>query len=148
MQGWRVEMEDAHTIIETIGKCEGDSASHPFPFYLLADVLAEDGLHVHPNLYIIMECRIAIVDWVLVYHHHHHHLLQMVTILWGWCSASIVFNPSCVCTCSSFHTDPELAGHSFVAVYDGHGGQFSAIYCGNHMIESLRKTQGYLEYKK
>jgi len=47
-----------------------------------------------------------------------------------------------------FPTDPELDGHSFIAVYDGHGGQYSAIYCGEHMISFLKKTKGFEEYKK
>ena len=44
--------------------------------------------------------------------------------------------------------DPELDGHSFIAVYDGHGGQYSAIYCGKHMIEFVKNTKGFQEYKK
>jgi len=45
-------------------------------------------------------------------------------------------------------TDPELDGHSFIAVYDGHGGQYSAIYCGEQMISFLKKTKGFEDYKK
>jgi serine/threonine protein phosphatase PrpC len=44
--------------------------------------------------------------------------------------------------------DPELEGHSFIAVYDGHGGQFSAIYCGQHMLDFLKKTAAFQDYKK
>jgi serine/threonine protein phosphatase PrpC len=44
-------------------------------------------------------------------------------------------------------SDPELEGHSFIAVYDGHGGQYSAIYAGKHMADFVRRTVAYTEYK-
>lgn len=49
--------------------------------------------------------------------------------------------------CNKKKADPELEGHSFIAVYDGHGGQFSAIYCGRHMIDFLKRTAAFQDYK-
>lgn len=45
-------------------------------------------------------------------------------------------------------TEEDLDQHSFLAVYDGHGGVFSAQYCGQHMINFLKGTPGYEEYKR
>ena len=53
-----------------------------------------------------------------------------------------------ICLRQKYKTDPELDGHSFVAVYDGHGGSFSAIFCGRHMIDFIKRTASFQEYKK
>ena len=39
-----------------------------------------------------------------------------------------------------------LEGHSFVAVYDGHGGDACAKYAGDHMMRHIRETPQFNEY--
>lgn len=39
-----------------------------------------------------------------------------------------------------------LKGHSFVAVYDGHGGALCAAYAGKNMMRHIRETKEFAEY--
>lgn len=41
-----------------------------------------------------------------------------------------------------------LKGHSLFAVYDGHGGTFSAIYSGNNFLRVLSKQKHFVRYAK
>ena len=41
---------------------------------------------------------------------------------------------------------PGLPGHSFVAVYDGHGGAVAAEIAGAEMLSYLQKQPQYAEY--
>lgn len=39
-----------------------------------------------------------------------------------------------------------LEGHSFVAVYDGHGGALCAAYAGENMMRHIQETAEFAEY--
>lgn len=39
-----------------------------------------------------------------------------------------------------------LEGHSFVAVYDGHGGALCAAYAAEHMMQHIMETKDFAEY--
>ncbi|CAN0317745.1 unnamed protein product [Discosporangium mesarthrocarpum] len=39
-----------------------------------------------------------------------------------------------------------LQGHSFVAVYDGHGGGFCANYAGGNMMRHITETEAFKKY--
>eukprot|EP00752_Nemacystus_decipiens_P008686 g7753.t1 len=41
-----------------------------------------------------------------------------------------------------------LEGHSFVAVYDGHGGALCAAYAGENMMRHIRETAEFAEYSE
>ena len=39
-----------------------------------------------------------------------------------------------------------LEGHSFVAIYDGHGGALCAAYAGEHMMRHIMETEDFAAY--
>ncbi|CAN0484826.1 unnamed protein product [Laminaria digitata] len=41
-----------------------------------------------------------------------------------------------------------LEGHSFVAIYDGHGGALCAAYAGEHMMQHIADTDEFAAYSE
>jgi serine/threonine protein phosphatase PrpC len=41
-----------------------------------------------------------------------------------------------------------LEGHSFVAVFDGHAGDFSAKFCAGQMVTFVKATAAFNDYMR